>query len=147
MPWQERSTMSLRHEFIQLASQPGTNFSELCMRFGISRKTGYKWRQRYQESGLEGLQEHSRRPQHTPRRSKPKIEQRVLAVRDRYGWGARKITACLEQTKKLTVPRSTVHAILVRHGRVTAAQPQTSAVYQRFEQERSNQLWQMDFKG
>lgn len=147
MPWQERSTMSLRHEFIQLATQPGTNFSELCTRFGISRKTGYKWRQRYQKSGLDGLQEHSRRPRHTPRRSKPTIEQRVLAVRDQYGWGARKIKACLEQTKHTTVARSTVHAILLRHGRVTTTLPQSSGAYQRFEQERPNQLWQMDFKG
>jgi transposase InsO family protein len=147
MPWQERSTMSLRHEFLQLASLPGTNFSELCARFGISRKTGYKWRQRYQESGMVGLLERSRRPQHMPRRSKPTIEQRVLAVRDQYGWGARKIKACLEQTQRTTVARSTVHAILQRHGRVSPQLAQTSAAYQRFEQERPNQLWQMDFKG
>jgi transposase InsO family protein len=147
MPWQERSTMSLRHEFLQLANQPGTNFSELCARFGISRKTGYKWRHRYQESGLVGLHERSRRPQHTPRRSKPTIEQRVLAVRDRYGWGARKIKACLEQKKRTMVARSTVHAILQRHGRVTPHLAQTPGPYQRFEQERPNQLWQMDFKG
>ena len=147
MPWQERSTMSLRHEFLQLANQPGSNFSELCERFGISRKTGYKWRQRYQENGLAGLQERSRRPQHTPRRSKPTIEQRVLAVRDQYGWGARKIKACLEQTKRTTVARSTIHAILQRHGRVSPPLVQPSGPYQRFEQERPNQLWQMDFKG
>ena len=147
MPWQERSTMSLRHEFVQLSNQPGTNVSELCTRFDISRKTGYKWRKRYQQNGLMGLQERSRRPQHTPRRSKAPIEQRVLAVRDQYGWGARKITAYLEQTEQLTVPKSTVHAILLRHGRVPAAASPSSGAYQRFEQERPNQLWQMDFKG
>src|SRR6185295_4229300 len=147
MPWKERSTMSLRHEFLQLASQPGANFSQLCARFGVSRKTGYKWRQRYQESGAAGLQERSRRPQHTPRRSKQTIEQGVLAVRDQYGWGARKISACLAQTKRTAVARSTVHAILQRHGRVVPAAPRSGGAYQRFEQERPNQLWQMDFKG
>lgn len=147
MPWQERSTMSLRHEFMQLASQSGTNFSELCKRFGISRKTGYKWRQRYHESGLAGLQEQSRRPQHTPHRSAPQIEQRVLAVRDEYGWGARKIKACLVQRKQPPVARSTIHAILLRHGRVSTAPAASRGAYQRFEQARPNQLWQMDFKG
>jgi transposase InsO family protein len=147
MPWQERSTMSLRHEFVQLANQPGTNFSELCARFGISRKTGYKWQQRYRENGLAGLHEHSRRPQRSPFRSKASIEQGVLAVRDQYGWGARKIKACLKRTKRTTVARSTVHAILLRHGRVAPQLPQAHGAFQRFEQERPNQLWQMDFKG
>src|SRR5882672_568958 len=100
MPWQERSTMSLRHEFVQLAKQPGTNFSVLCARFGISRKTGYKWCRRYQEAGLNGLQEQSRRPRQLPRRSGPATEQAVLAVRAQYGWGARKIEARLVQTGK-----------------------------------------------
>ena len=44
MPWQECSTMSLRQEFLGLANQPGSNFSQLYRRFGISRKTGHKWR-------------------------------------------------------------------------------------------------------
>ena len=41
MPWQEVSTMSLRHEFVMLGRQAETNVAELCRRFGISRKTGY----------------------------------------------------------------------------------------------------------
>lgn len=139
--------MSLRHEFLQLTSQPGANFSELCRRFGISRKTGYKWRQRYQERGLSGLQDRSRRPQHSPRRSQPRLEQRVLAVRDEYGWGARKIKTCLERTGCTRLAKSTVHAILQRSGRITPQSSQASGPYQRFEQERPNQLWQMDFKG
>ena len=139
--------MSLRHEFLQLADQPGVNFSELCQRFGISRKTGYKWRRRYEERGVAGLQDHSRRPQHSPRRSKRTIERRVLAMRDQYGWGARKIKACLEQAQHQTGARSTVHAILLRHDRIKPAATGNSGAYQRFEQERPNQLWQMDFKG
>jgi len=148
MPWQERSTMSLRHEFVQLAKQPGTNFSVLCARFGISRKTGYKWCRRYQEAGLNGLQEQSRRPRQLPRRSGPATEQAVLAVRAQYGWGARKIEARLVQTGKERVPRSTVHSILRRHGCIPGTAEQSSqAAYRRFEHERPNELWQMDFKG
>jgi len=147
MPWQECSTMTLRQEFLALAQQLGANFSRLCRRFGISRKTGYKWRRRYREKGGAGLADRSRRPQHSPRRSHPAIEAQVLAVRDEYGWGARKIKTCLERAGQGPLAKSTVHAILLRHERVTNAPEQTVSAYQRFEQERPNQLWQMDFKG
>src|SRR5713226_7729782 len=147
MPWQECSTMSLRQEFLALAQQPGANFSRLCRRFGISRKTGYKWRRRHRESGATGLADRSRRPHHSPRRSEPAIEQRVLVIRDQYGWGARKIKSCLERVGQGPLAKSTVHAILRRHDRVTSSPDQVSGPYQRFAQERPNQLWQMDFKG
>jgi transposase InsO family protein len=139
--------MSLRHEFLSLASGPGSNFSALCQRFGISRKTGYKWLQRYQQSGAAGLADRSRRPEHSPRRTAAEIEQQVLAIRDQYGWGARKIKWCLPPTEQAVVAKSTVHAILRRHGRVTTPADKVVGSYQRFEQERPNQLWQMDFKG
>lgn len=147
MPWQECSTMSLRREFLSLAQQPGSNFSQLCQRFGISRKTGYKWLQRYQQTGVFGLADRSRRPQHSPRRTGAEIESQVLAVRDQFGWGARKIKACLERAGQATVAKSTAHSILQRHGRVAEQLDQVVGSYQRFEQERPNQLWQMDFKG
>lgn len=147
MPWQECSTMTLRQEFLALAQQPDANFSLLCRRFGISRKTGYKWRRRYQQEGVAGLADHSRRPQHSPRRSPPSVEASVLEIRDRYGWGAHKIQTCLERAGQRPRAKSTVHAILLRHERVSHAPAQRSGAFQRFEQERANQLWQMDFKG
>lgn len=139
--------MSLRQEFLFLANQPGSNFSQLCQRFGISRKTGYKWRQRYQQTGAAGLVDRSRRPQHSPRRSQPAVAEQVLAIRDQYGWGARKIKWCLERERQAALAKSTVHSILQRHGRVTPRPHRLAGGYQRFEQERPNQLWQMDFKG
>jgi len=139
--------MSLRQEFLALAQNEGVNFSELCRRFGISRKTGYKWRRRYREKGVTGLADRSRRPQHSPRRSPPAIEEKVLAVRDEYGWGARKIKSCLERAGEGPLAKSTVHAILLRHKLVTHSLKETVGSYRRFEKERPNQLWQMDFKG
>src|SRR5213595_3272565 len=97
MPWKECSTMTLRQEFLALAEQRGVNFSQLCERFGISRKTGYKWRRRYREKGVAGLADRSRRPKHSPRRSPSAVEGKVLAIRDEYGWGARKIKTCIER--------------------------------------------------
>jgi len=61
MPWAEVTRVSLREEFVQLASQPGVNRRELCRRFGISPKTGYKWRSRYALEGASGLRDRSRR--------------------------------------------------------------------------------------
>ena len=147
MPWQECSTMSLRAEFLALARQPGTNFSQLCERFKISRKTGYKWCGRYREGGVAGLADQSRRPQHSPRQSEPELEQQVLAVRDRYGWGARKIKTCLEREGQGPVAKSTVHKILRRHERLLSRPDRVRGAYQRFERKRPNELWQMDFKG
>jgi transposase InsO family protein len=139
--------MDSRQEFLALAQNAGVNFSELCRRFGISRKTGYKWRRRYREKGAAGLADLSRRPQHSPRRSQEAIEEKVLAIRDEYGWGARKIKSCLERAGDGSVAKSTVHSILLRHERVTHLPEETVGAYRRFEHERPNQLWQMDFKG
>jgi transposase InsO family protein len=139
--------MSLREEFLVLAGNAEFSFSELCRRFGISRKTGYKWRGRYRENGVAGLADRSRRPKHSPRRSEAAIEEKVLAVRDQYGWGARKIKTCLERSGEGPVAKSTVHEILLRHERVKHAPEKTVGPFQRFEKERPNQLWQMDFKG
>jgi transposase InsO family protein len=147
MPWQERCTMSLRQEFLLLTNQPGSNFSQLCQRFGISRKTGYKWRQRHRQNGNDALADQSRRPRRSPRRSEPELERKTLLIRDQTGWGARKIKWSLETAGQGPVAKSTVHSILCRHGRVQAAPGQVTSGYQRFEQERPNQLWQMDFKG
>ena len=147
MPWQECSTMTLRQEFLDLAQKPGVSFSELCKRFRISRKTGYKWRRRYVEKGVTGLADLSRRPLHSPRRSEPAVEEQVLSIRDQYGWGARKIKSCVERAGDGPLAKSTVHSILLRHGRVKDLPEKTAGAYRRFEHERPNQLWQMDFKG
>ncbi|SFD30987.1 Helix-turn-helix domain-containing protein, partial [Pragia fontium DSM 5563 = ATCC 49100] len=62
MPWNEVTIMSLKEEFVTLATLPGANISELARRFSISRKTAYKWLSRYQQQGLPGLAERSRKP-------------------------------------------------------------------------------------
>ena len=74
MPWMECSQMSSRLEFVRLAQSPDANFSSLCTAFGISRKTGYKWLQRFATDGLDGLEDRSRRPKNSPNRSDDDIE-------------------------------------------------------------------------
>ena len=146
MPWSEVSVMDLRLEFVMLAEQPGSNVSALCRRFGISRKTGYKWLGRAGSGAA--LSDRSRRPRSNPRRTPEGMEAAVLAVRsDHPCWGGRKIARRLVDLGETDVPApSTVTAILQRHG-VALGQAGTPAAFQRFERSRPNELWQMDFKG
>lgn len=149
MPWMEQSRMSLRQEFCALAGVPGMTITELSARFGISRKTAYKWLQRRQAEGDAGLDDRSRRPQTSPRQTPPAMVERVLEVRAVYGWGGRKISIYLRQLGVAEAPApSTITAILARHGAERAetrlAVPPTR--WQRFAADQPNDLWQLDFK-
>ena len=66
MSWIVRGLQNARVEFVLIAREADSNMSETCRRFGISRKTGYKWLDRYETSGLDGLVERSRRPRSNP---------------------------------------------------------------------------------
>jgi transposase InsO family protein len=148
MPWKEESIMSLRAEFLQLALLPDANISLLARRFGISRKTAYKWIGRVRD-GLP-VTDRSRKPHTSPRQTTPALEQRVVRLRDQYpAWGARKLGALLraEDPDQPVPAPSTITAILRRHRRLDgpgAGQPRD---WQRFEHPQPNDLWQMDFKG
>ncbi len=149
MSWKEVTTMSLRLEFVRLALHEDANMSELCHRFGISRKTGYKWLNKYQQHGKEALMDQSRRPQISPNRTPAGIEELVLQVRDRYPvWGGCKLRSLLVRDGHVDIPcPSTITAILHRNGRMDAGETVKHQAFQRFEKEHPNELWQMDFKG
>lgn len=138
--------MDNRSEFVRLAGQGGVSVAALCRRFGISRKTGYKWLGRVQAG--EGLADRSRRPHASPLRSAPDLEATVLALRAAHpSWGGRKLRRRLQNLGHTDVPAaSTITAVLARHG--CLGQPDApSPGFTRFEQPRPNVLWQMDFKG
>ncbi len=69
MPWHEMDLITLRTEFVTLAAQEGSNIRELCRRFQISPRTGYKWIARFRAEGVAGLRDRSRRPHTTPTRT------------------------------------------------------------------------------
>lgn len=141
--------MSLRKEFIMLASQTDINMSELSQHFGISRKTAYKWLQRYRVTGADGLCDRSRRPHGSPQRTAEDIEQLILSLRDAHpAWGGRKLKRRLEDLGHAGLPSpSTVTAILRRNDRLDATESAKHKAWQRFEHDTPNDLWQMDFKG
>jgi len=134
-----------RVSFVVLAERGEKSLSALCQEFGVSRPTGYLWLSRYRQGGLAGIAERSRRPQRSPGRTAPAAEAQVLELRQRYpDWGARKLQVRLRQGG-LDLAHSTIHRILLRHGRVHSASPGLAT--QRFERSAPNELWQMDFKG
>lgn len=148
MPWKECTPMTERIEFVHLAVLTDANIAELSKRFGISRKTAYKWLGRYQQQGLTGLMDLSRQPHHSPQLAPPDITAAVLKLRRRHPrWGGRKLRRRLLLLGHTGVPApSTITAILRRHGSLSEA-ASSHRPYQRFEAKRPNDLWQMDFKG
>jgi transposase InsO family protein len=148
MAWQESSLMSLRLEFVRLARLDGANIRELCRRFAISPKTGYKWLQRFEQEGAAGLTNRSRRPTASPSRTPTTIESDILALRQQHpAWGGRKLRRRLGDLGRTEVPAaSTITAILRRHN-CLGPRAGVARDPQRFEHDAPNQLWQMDFKG
>lgn len=148
MPWSPVTVEDQKIEFVELAAQASANMSELCRRFGISRKTGYKWLGRYERQGQAGLEPLSRRPRHTPGRTPEALEAQVLTLRQRHpAWGGRKISHVLQRDQGVTVAPSTVTEVLRRHGCLEERGTGLVRAWQRFEHEAPNDLWQMDFKG
>lgn len=149
MAWKDVSVMSQREEFVVLASADGANVSELCRRFGVSRKTGYKWLGRYAAKGSLGLLDLSRRPLEPAGRTSNEIEQRVLALRRQHpAWGGRKLRRRMQDLKHVSIPvPSTITEILRRHGQLNERDGAGKPNVQRFEHAAPNDLWQMDFKG
>ncbi len=146
MPWKETDVAGERIEFVVRALGESGSFSALCREFGVSRKTGYKWLRRFEEVGsVSRLAERSRRPHHSPGKTPEALELRVAALRQRYGWGSKKLQ-CLLAEEGLHLPRITIDRILKRRGLVSRERAAKPAL-QRFERSQPNELWQMDFKG
>ena len=152
MPWKECSVMDERLQFVarRLA---GEAMAELCREFGISRKTGYKIFDRYQESGLEALTDRSRRPWRYGHQLPQQVESAILSLKhEKPHWGARKIRERLLRrfSCEVRVPaRSTIHAVLDRHGLVERRgrvrnRAQGTALS---SGQRPNELWCTDYKG
>jgi transposase len=66
MPWKKTEPMTEKEHFVTLAQTGRFTVGELCVDFGISRKTGHKYLKRYRSEGFEGLHDHSRRPKSSP---------------------------------------------------------------------------------
>jgi putative transposase len=96
MSWRIKEAEHLRMEFVLIAREPEVSMSEACRQFGISRKTGYKWLRRYEEKGLSGLGERSRRPISSPMAASAEAIIEIVRLRQAHEyWGPKKIRALL----------------------------------------------------
>jgi transposase InsO family protein len=150
MPWQEWDRMERRCEFCTFAERDAANIAELCRRYGISRKTGYKWLARWRTDGE--VADRSRRPQQSPRQTTAVIEQTVVALRIAHPtWGGRKLhTLLTELDPPLPGPIpaiSTITTILHRHDLIDPAASAARRAFHRFEASHPNDLLQLDFTG
>ncbi len=146
MPWKTSSVMEERIKFVILASQEGVNFRSLCNNFGISRPTGYRWVERYRETNsLSTLSEHSRCPHYIANKTLPENERRVIELRRKYGWGAKKLRILLLR-ENIDMKVVTINRILKRNNLIDVKDSHRPAL-KRFERKHPNELWQMDFKG
>ena len=146
MPWRFKTVEDVRKEFA-LAAQNCSNFSALCREYGITRKTGYKWVDRFLCG--ETLADRSRRPLASPTRTDSEIEEKILELRkDNCNWGAKTIHKVLQNQGVIGLPCvKTVNNILNRYGQILPEESQKRIAYQQFEKSRCNEMWQTDFKG
>lgn len=151
MPWKGRTPMDLRIEFMSRLHR-GEKLTDLCVEYGISRKTGHKFKQRYEELGAAGLLDQSRAPKHIPHKTTPEVVALLVAERKQHpSWGPKKLKHVLEQRLGHSLPAaSTINDILVRQGLVERRRtrprhrPQPTQLRQ---SEAPNDVWCVDYKG
>lgn len=152
MPWRECSVMDQRLRFVARLLE-GEQMSHLCREFGISRKTGYKIFGRYKDHGLEGLTDRSRRPVRYANQLPHQLETTIVELkRNKPHWGARKIREMMVRrlAGDVRIPaRSTIHAVLDRHGLVKRRGPKRRRATGTPLSlgHNPNDLWCADYKG
>jgi transposase InsO family protein len=141
-----------RRHFIHDLNSRHWTMSELCLRYGVSRVTGYKWLERYQRGGDGWLVDQSRAPRTSPNETAPDLVRLILEENGRHGWGARKVRKRLlkRYPSKAWPARSTISDILARNGRVRSRRRRTRWKHPGaapFTTTAPNQVWTVDFKG
>src|SRR5215813_8178531 len=153
MGWKETCGMEERCKFIHESQKGECGFAELCSRYGVSRKTGYKWIERYEASGIEGLRDQSRAPDHHPNQVVQEVAEAVLEMRRRYPhWGPAKLRVRLQREAPEVVwpAASTIGDLLQRGGLTVPRQRRRKATPSQSPLQHattSNQVWCADFKG
>ena len=154
MPWRELKPMDQKVLFIADYLKGTSNFSALCSRYSISRKTGYKWVGRYDEQGIEGLEAQSRRPHQSPHQTPYRLRQAIIKLRTQSlsRPGPKKLQQLLQQRypNEVIPSQTTIYNILKQAGlikrrkrrrRVTPYTEPFALV------QAPNELWSVDFKG
>jgi transposase InsO family protein len=153
MPWKASSVMEERMRFVLEHERGLYSMTELCEIYDIARETGYYWLRRYQQGGLEALQDRGRAPERHPNQTPERMEEAVLQLRRAHmSWGPRKLKRVLErETPQNSWPAaSTIGSMLAREGLVVRrkkrrrAPPYTEPFA---SADAANRVWCADFKG
>jgi putative transposase len=151
MPWKESHTMDLRVQLIQDYSE-GYSISALAEMYAVSRNTVYKWLERHASEGVAGLADRSHVPLHSPSQLSAEVIAHIVAARQRWKWGPRKLRVKLAQVQPDVVwpAESTIGEVLKRAGLSHPRKPRvrTPPYRQPFAAvDAANQTWCADFKG
>lgn len=120
MPWLETAPVEQRERFIEDDRLDLYTRTELCARYGVSRKTGYKWLERMEAGGRAALRDRSRAPHHCPHRISEEVAERICAARRAHpDWGPGMLIGWLErQAPEIWPAPSTAGDLLARRGLV-----------------------------
>ena len=153
MPWDETTRMSQRVRFLSDFDSCQFTMTQLCERYGISRKTGYKWANRFAKEGSSGLEDRPHVAKSFPHQMSTETSQRVLELRRRFpSWGPRKLRSWLEthHPEQSWPAASTIGDLLKRKGLVESRLNRRRPVPPRpprVEATGPNEVWSADFKG
>ncbi len=153
MPWKASSVVEKRTRFVLEYERGLWTMTDLCAIYGIARETGYYWLRRYQQGGLEALQDRGRAPERHPNQTPERIERAVLELRrEHMSWGPRKLKRVLEREapQRAWPAASTIGALLAREGLVVPRKKRrrTPPYTEPFAAaDAPNRVWCADFKG
>ena len=147
MAWDERTVEQMREEFVRRVLAQERSKAALCREYGISRPTGDKWIERFQDG--ESMSDRSRAPKSVPGRIDPGMEAEIVRIRQLHpALGAVKLRKIMENAGYTNLPCArTFNNIFARHGLIESEASQAATPYQRFEKAIPNEMWQADFKG
>jgi transposase InsO family protein len=138
-----------RFNLIHEKEWTGETVSIICKRYGISRKTYYKWKNRYKQKGIDGLSDLSRRPHNIKyKKVTSEIQETVLDLRLTKRFGCNRIKFRLKRIMGLSLSTRTIYKMLKRHGlNILKCQYKKTRGYRRFAMKHPNDMVQMDILG
>ena len=151
MDWDQSTMYEQRVRFILEVQQRTFSFAESCRRYSISRAAGYKWWTRFLAEGFEGLHDRSHRPHHCPHAVAEGVVEHVVDLRQRYGWGSRKIRKLTAEKFGEAPARRTIDRIFERHDLITKKRRRSGKPGHPGKpltpMDEPNAVWTVDFKG
>ena len=147
MAWEERTVEQMREEFVRRVLAQEQSKAALCREYGISRPTGDKWIERYQQG--ETMSDRSRAPKSVPGKVSTEIEAEIVQLRKHYpAIGAVKLRRMMEDAGRTDLPCArTFNNIFRRHDLIGQEESSAATPILRFEKSVPNEMWQADFKG